>query len=321
MTSPRALTSMTLVVLMVLQPVAPALAQDSGGSPYRLGIGDILLIEVPQDEDLGGSVTIQADGNITLKRVGSVAVAGLTLAEATESIRHRLRLYNPDVDDVTVTISDYNALSIYVLGAVQSPGTYSFDESPTIWEAIRAAGGPTPEANLNVVRVISQLETGQQTDTYDLSAVFTGQGPLPVHHIGPGASVIVPLVQGAAQVPASQGVQVIGNVAIPSTVHITEPTRLLTVLMRAGSPLEDSKLDRIWWVHKGAGGSEYQANRVNLKLFLEEGSLAGNPLVYPGDSLRVPAERPGRTLVAISVILGLLLTTTTIILTVDRLSE
>lgn len=321
MTSPRAVTSMVLVALILLQQVTPAFAQDSGSSPYRLGIGDILLVEVPQDEQLGGSFTVLADGTISLKRVGSLAVAGLTLAEAVESIRHRLRLYNPDVDDVTVTISEYNALSIYVLGAVQSPGTYSFDESPTIWEAIRAAGGPTPEANLNVVRVISQLDTAQQTDTYDLSAVFTGQGSLPTRHLGPGTSVIVPLVQGAAQVPASQGVQVIGSVAIPSTVHITEPTRLLTVLMRAGSPLEESKLDQIWWVHKGAGGSDYQANRVNLKLFLEEGSLAGNPLVYPGDSLRVPAERPGRTLVAISVILGLLLTTTTIILTIDRLND
>jgi hypothetical protein len=89
--------------------------------------------------------------------------------------------------------------------------------------------------------------------------------------------------------------------------------------MRAGSPLENTKFDKIWWVHRGTGGTEYQADRVNLKLFLEEGSLAGNPLVYPGDSIRVPQAQPSRTLVAITALLGVALTVTTIFLTIDRL--
>ncbi|MBA4378495.1 MAG: hypothetical protein C0395_07565 [Gemmatimonas sp.] len=71
----------------------------------------------------------------------------------------------------------YNALRVYVLGAVANPGSYTFETVPSLWDALRAAGGPAPDANLTQVRVVAE-GTGETTAAvHDISGILTGSGP------------------------------------------------------------------------------------------------------------------------------------------------
>jgi protein involved in polysaccharide export with SLBB domain len=121
-------------------------------------------------------------------------------------------------------------------------------------------------------------------------------------------------------VPSEVGVQVFGAVGAPSIVAIPEPTRLITVLMQAGTPQSTAALDKVWWVHREEAG-RYRSTRVNLQLYLEEGSLAGNPLVYPGDTIRVPVEKPGWFGRFWPALLGTAGTAAAIIYAIDRVNN
>jgi protein involved in polysaccharide export with SLBB domain len=296
-----------------------AQAQPRTDSEYHLGAGDVLQLNVLQRPELDRTLTIRADGTAIIPHIGLLPVAGLTPAEAEELIRQRLHLYDPNLGDISVTVTDYNALRIFVLGAVVNPGSYTFTTTPTIWDVIRAAGGPSEGANLRIARVIRQRDGAAHTETHDLSPLLSGSGTLPDIQLNPGDTLVILPSDGVALVPADIGVQVFGSVGIPGTVAISEPTRLVTVLMQAGTPLEDGDLEHVWWVHR-EDQSQYRSTRVNVRLFLEEGSLAGNPLIYPGDTIRLPGHRRGWIRENLPMFLSSLTATAAILLAIDRLN-
>ncbi len=231
------------LLLVSLLMLTPTLAQAQGGiQDYRLGIGDVLQLNVPQQTDLNEDLTIRADGTAIIGLVGAVPLAGLSLLEAEDLVRQRLRLFDPNIGDVSLSITEFNALRVFVLGAVVTPGSHTFNESPTLWEAIRAAGGPTATANLSVVRYVHQQGSVARTQTFDLSTILTGVGDLPDIRLGSGDTIVIPVSDGQIVVPPEVGVQIFGSVASPGTVPISEPTRLVTMLMLAGAPTDASKL-------------------------------------------------------------------------------
>jgi len=113
------------------------------GEVYRIGTDDVLRLSVPQAPDLGSEGAVQANGTIYVTQIGEVVLAGLTLAEAEEVLLRRLRLFNPGITEVVLGVVEYNALRVFALGALNSPGSYTFQAPPTLWELLRAADGPT----------------------------------------------------------------------------------------------------------------------------------------------------------------------------------
>ncbi|MEZ4389392.1 MAG: polysaccharide biosynthesis/export family protein [Candidatus Krumholzibacteriia bacterium] len=286
---------LTIVIgLALLCATVVADAQEAAAPEvYRIGAGDVLRLNVPQLPSLDGEITVQSDGTIYVQQVGEVGGVGLSLAEAEELLGRRLRLFDPSVAEVVLGVVEFNALRVFALGAVSTPGTYTFETPPNLWEVLRAAGGPAEAANLASCRVLSMVDGRLVSTSVDLSGYLTGMG-MPDIVLRGGDTLVVPHVaDGTVGIPATQGVQVFGGVAQPTTVPLQEPTELITVLMLAGAPIADAELHKIDWVHRGAGGRQLAAQRVNLKLFLEEGAPVGNPLISPGDVVYVRQHRPG----------------------------
>ncbi len=296
------------------QPVADA-------EEYRLGFGDVLQLNVLQAADLDRELTIQQDGTAFIPLVGEISLAGLTIIEAEQEIQRHLELFNPNIDAVTLSMVEFNALRIYILGAVASPGPYTFTRAPSLWDAMRTAGGPLESANLNSVRLVRQQTTGVMSQTVNLSSLMTGGTEIPSVQLLGGDTLIVPTrSESVAQIAPTEGVQIFGAVATPTTVPLATPTRLLTCLMMAGSPLENAKLDKIWLVHR-SGEEQFNSTLVNLKEFVEKGRLSGNPLVYPGDTINVTVNTPGWLRRTLPLFLTTLATTGTIYLIYDRIQE
>jgi len=296
------------------------LAQDAAPQPYRLGPGDVLQLTVLQQPTLNQALTISPDSTAVVPMIGEVRIGGLTLPQAEDLLRQKLRLFNPGIHDLSLTVTQYNALRIYVMGEVNAPGSFTFSHAPTLWDAIREAGGPREGARLDAVRVVRVSKGRSTTRTYDMTGVISGTatGALDVH-LQAGDTVIVP-GQAAMNVSPSAGVQVFGSVATPGTYPLKDPAPLLEVLMMAGAPLQDSDLGKVWWVHPD-GETGLQAKRVNVTLFLKQGDPSGNPLIHPGDTVKVEQRRPGFFHSAYPIILGTLTTAATIAFALDRLNR
>ena len=306
-----------------LVAVTGALAQtDAVGDVYRVGVGDVLRLAVPQMESLDGEEAVQTDGTVYVTQVGRVPLAGLTLAEAEELLLRRLRLFDPGITEVVLSVMEYNALRIFALGALNSPGSYTFQAPPTLWEVLRQAGGPSENASLNNCRVIS-IEDGRPISrTVNLSGYLSGVD-FPQDVLRGGDTLVVPTVaDGVVGVPTTMGVQVFGGVTTPTTVSIDRPTDLLSVLMLAGATVENAELNKVDWVHRDVTGTVGAvATRVDMRLFLEQGLTAGNPQVHPGDVVYVSQRRPSWIQENLPIILASLTTMTTLLLTYDRFTE
>lgn len=313
---------LVLTLMISFVPMGYGQEPERAAEVYQVGPGDVLRLNVPQQPVLDRELTVSASGAVYLPQVGEVILLGLRLNEARELLTQRLRLYNPTISEVVLTVMEYSALRIFVIGAVASPGSYSFDQPPTLWEALRTAGGPAQNASLASSRIITIVDGRPVARTVNLTGYLTGES-FPVEVLQGGDTLVVPTVaDGVVGVPAASGVQVFGGVRTPTTVPIETPTEMLTVLMLAGSPLEGAEMHKVNWVHRRAGGDGPDvATLVDMRLFLRHGRPEGNPLVYPGDVLYLPTYREGWFRRNIPLVLTTLTSVATLFLAYDRIAR
>jgi protein involved in polysaccharide export with SLBB domain len=85
-------------------------------------------------------------------------------------------------------------------------------------------------------------------------------------------------------------VQLLGEVARPGNYNLSSGARLLDVLASAGGPLNNADLSRVNITRYELGGQQSKVLTVDVRLFLEQGQLEGNPLVEGDDMIFVPAS-------------------------------
>ncbi len=116
---------------------------------FELKRGDILRIEVWRQPEFSGEFEISAAGALVHPLYQEVTVAGLTLPAARERLSEFLETYLQGAQLVVEPLS-----SITVTGEVDQPNAYHLAWGTTVAEAIGHAGGPTPEAQLDKVRLV-----------------------------------------------------------------------------------------------------------------------------------------------------------------------
>jgi len=124
----------------------------------ELGAGDRINIRVFEEEGLSGSFTVSETGTINYPHIGRLKVRGLTCAEVEDRIEVGLKdgyLKNPTP---SCSIEEYNSKRIYVLGKVESPGSYPYKANLTIVEAFALAGGASERAATNNTKLTRTVE-------------------------------------------------------------------------------------------------------------------------------------------------------------------
>lgn len=121
--------------------------------PSVLGAGDELTFNVWRHDNLERTVQIDPAGNIQLPLAGEIKASGLTISQLREEVSLRLSKYlvNPQVD---ISVSNLKSQNIYVLGEVNSPGSFVLDRRMLAWEAISQAQGFTTDANKEAVLLV-----------------------------------------------------------------------------------------------------------------------------------------------------------------------
>lgn len=115
-------------------------------TPYTLGTGDQIRVNVFGYEDLSGEYAIDAAGTFPMPLVGNVHVVGKTEAQVSSEVAKALKdggyLTDPRVGVQVLTYRPF-----YILGEVKTPGRYPYENGLTVMEAVATAGGFTFRAN------------------------------------------------------------------------------------------------------------------------------------------------------------------------------
>lgn len=124
----------------------------------KLGPGFLVRLNVLDDEDFSGAYRIDDLGEITVPVLGTVHVAGQTAAEAREQIKKQL-LKGKILNDpqVTLTVVEYTAPEVTIIGEVSSPGKYPLLVPRKLIDVLALAGGTTLLAG-NEVQITSDSQ-------------------------------------------------------------------------------------------------------------------------------------------------------------------
>lgn len=146
---------------------------------YRLTITDRIRVSIFQEDDLAEIARIDSRGNVNLKLVGDLHVAGLTVNEAQAAIVAAYRdgrfLRNPQV---TIAIEDYAPREVTIQGQVKAPARYQLPVESTfsVAELVAKAGGLTDIAKGSSVIVTRILPDGRKvTLTVDVDGIMRGR--------------------------------------------------------------------------------------------------------------------------------------------------
>jgi polysaccharide export outer membrane protein len=154
------------------------------------GPTDLLEIRVAKQEQLTGEYEIDATGVISFPYIGIVTSSGKTPLEIQTDIQGRLAdgyLRNPQV---TVRFKERRSKKVAVFGEVRQGKIIPFTDGMTITEAVSVAGGFTPRAWENAVRVKRHSAKGTEEFTVPVQGIANGSAP--TFYMRPGDSVYVP---------------------------------------------------------------------------------------------------------------------------------
>ena len=144
---------------------------------YRLTAGDVLSIQLwaypeitPPIQDATNikavGYPIDPNGNVQLPLVGSVRIAGKTLAETNRFLRSQFARYLKH-PDVVVRVLSYEGRRYFVNGQVMKSGQYTLNDQPiSIYTALGQAGGI--DTKTGDTTNIQLIRNGQ---TYNLNSI------------------------------------------------------------------------------------------------------------------------------------------------------
>ncbi len=140
--------------------------------PYTLGAGDRVRVDVYRVPQYTGEVDVLVDGSLNLALVGSIAVKGLTLKQASGTIATAYGQYLKK-PIITMTLLSRRPILIGVAGEVNRPGSYTIPpndpRAPTVTRLLEIAGGTTQIANVRQIQVRRpQRSGGDQIINVDL---------------------------------------------------------------------------------------------------------------------------------------------------------
>ncbi len=159
-----------LMVAVATMTAAPVLADDalpaalvSQVDPgYRLGAEDVLLVSVWKDEQLTREVVVRPDGMFSFPLVGDIQAEDRTVEAIRDDLVKRLTKYIPNAN-VSVAVTKIVSYKVYVVGRVNKPGEYLVGHYTDVLQALSLAGGLTPFAAENDIKVMRRVKGTQQS--------------------------------------------------------------------------------------------------------------------------------------------------------------
>lgn len=140
-----------------------AFAQLLAAAPsYKINPGDILRIDVWNEEALSREIAVSPDGYISFPLAGSVLVGGKTAPAAEVALAEALAKFLKDIPTVNVSVLQLLGNKIFILGKVNRPGEYPINRPTDVMQALAMGGGLNTFAAENKIVVLRRIPSGEQ---------------------------------------------------------------------------------------------------------------------------------------------------------------
>ena len=258
-----------------LDDEALAALEGPENAEHLIGAGDHLKLDVWERPELSGKHVVGPDGRIGLPLVGAMPLDTLTSDEASERITTAFtRFYRRPT--VQLTIEKYTSNRVTVLGRVQNPGSLSFDNQPTLLEALARAGAlPVIDKQATLTRC-AIFRGRDKVIWIDLKRLLARNSTAYNLRLKPNDLIYIPDSFDTL-------VYVLGAVQKPGAYRLTPDMSLLDALAQAGGPNDDAAPDEITLYRPAADAAERASlaalltNRPKRNFSLEEGDVVFIP--------------------------------------------
>lgn len=268
---------------------------------YEIQTGDRLSVTFWQDPSLNTEARVGQDGDIELPVIGRVRAAGLTPSQLSQRIVDGISRYRINITQALVKVVEYTGNTVYVTGQVGTPGSYSFEVIPSLWNVLQKAGGVQESADLERVAVIRAGKNANEVIRVDVTQFLQNGDKLPT--LKGGDTIHVPALESgrAGSTPSSPFVSkdeiyIAGEVASPGRYSFATDLSLMDVLVMAGGPTPAAELSAIRVVkRKRHVNPDVKAAimKVDLETYLDT-SEPGPLSLHPGDTIYVPRREQER---------------------------
>lgn len=168
-----------MVIAVVGSPVHAGDASTAGlmapvDPGYRLGAEDTLLVSVWKDEQLTREVIVRPDGMFSFPLVGDIQAEERTVEDIRGDLVKRLTKYIPN-PNVSVAVTKVISYKVYVVGRVNKPGEYVIGHYTDVLQALSLAGGLTPFAAENEIKVMRRVRGEQYAIPFRYGDVRKGR--------------------------------------------------------------------------------------------------------------------------------------------------
>jgi len=192
------------------------------GPDYVLGPGDGLRITIWGNIEGQWNVVVDMDGKITLPKVGTIGVTGLTFGELKTTLNKELSRYYTNFQ-MNVSMGPLRSMRVYVVGNAAKPGAYTISSLSTLVNSLFEAGGPNKTGSMRDIQVKRNTHTVVRFDMYDF--LLKGNKTKDVR-LMPEDVIFIPPVGPLAGIA--------GNVKNPAIYELKGETRLLDLIGMAG---------------------------------------------------------------------------------------
>jgi polysaccharide export outer membrane protein len=170
-----------------------ASAQNAQGprDAYLVNPGDVLAVIVWKEEDLQREVIVRPDGMFSFPLAGEIRAQGRSVEQIRAAIAQSLSRYIPD-PVVTVSTQQILGNKVYVIGQVNRPGEFVVNPQVDVMQALSLAGGTTPFADLNSIRILRRSGGQQRAIGFNYGEVEKGKRLEQNIVLQPGDVLVVP---------------------------------------------------------------------------------------------------------------------------------
>jgi polysaccharide export outer membrane protein len=247
---------------------------------YTLGPGDGIAIDFPSRPELSTKGVVGPDGMVSVPVAGATKVAGLTRDAAGKVIGEKMSKFYKDID-ATVRIEKYGSNNVTVIGNVTAPGTYNFEQTPTLL-AVLTRGGVVRRADGSLPDQIA-IYRGDNVMFVDLEALMASGSPLSNLRLRRDDLVFVPAL-------SAHTISVMGQVQHQGQISLKHDSTLASVLAEAGGLADGAGSNpELQIVHRSKG------NRTQYVRFKDMLKPSFDISLYPGDVIYVPKSGLART--------------------------
>ena len=164
---------------------------------YLINIGDIVSVKLWGAYNYSGDLKVDSRGNIFIPKVGNIKLLGVANSELKRVIELSIKkVFNSNVF-VYANLNSYQAISIYVTGAVVKPGIYDAFVTDSILQLIDKAGGiKRGEGSFRNIEVLRDNRVIKKFDLYN----FLSSGKLSLFQFQNGDVVRVGTLKRVVEV-------------------------------------------------------------------------------------------------------------------------